>query len=130
MAVDRDRVAAAVRELLQAIGEDPGRPGLKTTPERVAVQTTHPHDAPGQFFTGKDFKGMGSIAPLVENTAFGDRVAARLAAALEKALKRSEPVTHYGPPSGPIRIGRLEGRRVAFLARHGEGHSIPPHRIN
>lgn len=41
-----------------------------------------------------------------------------------------QPVTHYGPPSGPIRIGTLAGKRVAFLARHGEGHSIPPHQIN
>ncbi|KRG59536.1 5'-methylthioadenosine phosphorylase [Stenotrophomonas koreensis] len=38
--------------------------------------------------------------------------------------------TAYGQPSGPIRIGTLAGQRVAFLARHGEGHSIPPHRIN
>lgn len=38
--------------------------------------------------------------------------------------------TTYGQPSGPIRIGTLAGQRVAFLARHGEGHSIPPHRIN
>ena len=38
--------------------------------------------------------------------------------------------TRYGAPSGPIRIGMLSGRRVAFLARHGEGHSVPPHRIN
>ena len=41
-----------------------------------------------------------------------------------------QPVTHYGPPSGPIRVGTLDGHRVAFLARHGEGHSLPPHRIN
>ena len=41
-----------------------------------------------------------------------------------------QPVTHYGAPSGPIRIGTLAGKRVAFLARHGEGHSIPPHQIN
>lgn len=38
--------------------------------------------------------------------------------------------TRYGPPSGPVRIGTLAGRRVAFLARHGEGHSVPPHRVN
>jgi 5'-methylthioinosine phosphorylase len=38
--------------------------------------------------------------------------------------------TPYGMPSGPIRIGTLDGHRVAFLARHGEGHSVPPHRIN
>jgi 5'-methylthioinosine phosphorylase len=41
-----------------------------------------------------------------------------------------QPVTRYGAPSGPIRLGKLAGRRVAFLARHGEGHSLPPHKIN
>jgi len=40
------------------------------------------------------------------------------------------PETRYGLPSGPIRVGTLAGRRVAFLARHGEGHSIPPHKVN
>ncbi len=39
-------------------------------------------------------------------------------------------VTPYGHPSGPVRVGRLGGHRVAFLARHGEGHSVPPHLIN
>jgi 5'-methylthioinosine phosphorylase len=38
--------------------------------------------------------------------------------------------TIYGPPSGPLRIGRIGEHKVAFLARHGEGHSLPPHRIN
>ena len=41
-----------------------------------------------------------------------------------------QPVTRYGAPSGPIRVGMLDGHRVAFLARHGEGHSHPPHLIN
>ena len=41
-----------------------------------------------------------------------------------------DSATRYGAPSGPIRIGALAGRRVAFLARHGEGHGVPPHRIN
>jgi len=40
------------------------------------------------------------------------------------------PQTRYGLPSGPVRVGTLAGKRVAFLARHGEGHSVPPHRIN
>lgn len=40
------------------------------------------------------------------------------------------PQTRYGLPSGPVRVGTLAGQRVAFLARHGEGHSVPPHRIN
>ncbi|MGH8981660.1 MAG: GTP cyclohydrolase I FolE [Acidimicrobiales bacterium] len=37
MAVDTDRVRAAVSELLAAIGEDPGREGLRDTPRRVAA---------------------------------------------------------------------------------------------
>ncbi|MEJ5208109.1 S-methyl-5'-thioinosine phosphorylase [Denitratimonas sp. CY0512] len=45
----------------------------------------------------------------------------------EQAL---EPDTPYGAPSGPIRIGQLYGQRVAFLARHGEAHALPPHRVN
>ncbi|GAB3732805.1 S-methyl-5'-thioinosine phosphorylase [Luteimonas pelagia] len=50
-------------------------------------------------------------------------------AELEGATSHEGP-TRYGVPSGPVRLGTLEGRRVAFLARHGEGHAIPPHRIN
>lgn len=38
--------------------------------------------------------------------------------------------TPYGAPSGPIRVGMLLGHRVAFLARHGEGHSLQPHKVN
>jgi len=34
--MDLDRIAAAVREILEAIGEDPERDGLQDTPERVA----------------------------------------------------------------------------------------------
>ena len=41
-----------------------------------------------------------------------------------------QPDTPYGAPSGPIRVGTYAGKRVAFLARHGEGHSLPPHKIN
>ncbi len=45
-------------------------------------------------------------------------------------VEAHQPQTRYGAPSGPVRIGSLAGARVAFLARHGEGHSIPPHRVN
>lgn len=36
MSVDQNRIAAAVREILLAVGEDPDRDGLRDTPERVA----------------------------------------------------------------------------------------------
>ncbi len=38
--------------------------------------------------------------------------------------------TPWGAPSAAIEEGEVGGVRVLFLARHGEGHSIPPHRIN
>ncbi len=38
--------------------------------------------------------------------------------------------TPYGAPSAPLTLGRLGGRAVAFLPRHGTAHQWPPHRIN
>jgi 5'-methylthioadenosine phosphorylase len=38
--------------------------------------------------------------------------------------------TPYGPPSAHVRIGEIEGMRVAFMPRHGDEHELPPHRIN
>ena len=38
--------------------------------------------------------------------------------------------TPYGPPSAPVRVGRVEGTEVAFMPRHGDEHTLPPHRIN
>ncbi len=38
--------------------------------------------------------------------------------------------TPYGEASGPVSVGEVAGRRVAFLPRHGAGHAYPPHLIN
>ncbi len=38
--------------------------------------------------------------------------------------------TPYGEPSGPITFGEVNGKTLVFLARHGNGHTIPPHGIN
>lgn len=38
--------------------------------------------------------------------------------------------TPWGAPSGPVVRGRMNGVAVAFLARHGEGHAIPPSEVN
>ena len=45
-------------------------------------------------------------------------------------VETHQPVNPLRPAVGPVRIGQFAGARVAFLARHGEGHSLPPHRIN
>lgn len=44
--------------------------------------------------------------------------------------RREMVKTPYGAPSCPIVFGELAGRPVAFLARHGSTHRIPPHRVN
>src|ERR1700753_1154723 len=35
--------------------------------------------------------------------------------------------TPFGPPSDPITVGEGNGRRVAFVPRHGRDHRFPPH---
>jgi 5'-methylthioadenosine phosphorylase len=37
--------------------------------------------------------------------------------------------TPYGAPSGPVAIGSVGDRRVAFLPRHGTHHEHPPHKV-
>jgi 5'-methylthioadenosine phosphorylase len=38
--------------------------------------------------------------------------------------------TPFGAPSAPLAVGSVGDRRVAFLPRHGPGHSVPAHRVN
>ncbi|MFN2303257.1 MAG: MTAP family purine nucleoside phosphorylase, partial [Anaerolineales bacterium] len=38
--------------------------------------------------------------------------------------------TPFGKPSAPIVVGTLEGQKVAFLARHGDGHWLSPSEVN
>ena len=45
-------------------------------------------------------------------------------------IDHQEIQTPYGSPSGPVSIGEIGGRRVAFLPRHGPNHEFPPHRVN
>lgn len=37
--------------------------------------------------------------------------------------------TPYGKPSDAFMVGGIDGRKVAFLSRHGRGHTIPPHKV-
>ncbi len=50
--------------------------------------------------------------------------------AIFEEIKEVKVYTPYGPPSDNIILGRVRGMKVAFLARHGRGHPIPPHAIN
>jgi len=47
------------------------------------------------------------------------------------SLVRREVVrTPYGDPSSALLFGQVLGHDVVFVARHGHGHTIPPHRVN
>jgi GTP cyclohydrolase I len=59
MAIDTGRIEAAVAELLKAIGEDPNRPGLKSTPKRVA-------EAYVDFFSGIGADPLDHLVDTVE----------------------------------------------------------------
>jgi 5'-methylthioadenosine phosphorylase len=49
---------------------------------------------------------------------------------LASGLKEIKVETPYGPPSDKIALGKIVGKKVAFLPRHCKSHEIPPHKIN
>ncbi len=50
--------------------------------------------------------------------------------AILEATRRQVVRTPYGEPSAALTFGRIHGREVVFLARHGYGNTIPPHEVN
>jgi 5'-methylthioadenosine phosphorylase len=47
-----------------------------------------------------------------------------------EVLRRQVARTPFGEPSGALTFGKLNGADVVFLARHGYGHTSPPHAVN
>ena len=47
-----------------------------------------------------------------------------------QTVRREVMRTPYGDPSGALTFGHIHGREVVFIARHGYGHTIPPHKVN
>lgn len=45
-------------------------------------------------------------------------------------MERRVARTPFGEPSGALTFGRILGCEVVFLARHGYGHTIAPHKVN
>lgn len=109
MAVDRERVAALVRELLVAIGEDPDRPGLRLTPGRVA-------DTYAEFFAGV---GEDAAAPLAHTISVSRGPAPETlpsgAVMLRDIRFRSVCEHHLLPFRGHAHIAYLPGEKVVGL---------------
>ena len=58
---------------------------------------------------------------IIGGTGLGDALAQELSGA-----EMREVETPFGRPSGPILVGQMGQRRIAFLNRHGEGHKLNP----
>jgi GTP cyclohydrolase I len=101
--VDRERVAAAVRELLGAIGEDPDKEELAGTPERVA-------EAYAEFFAGV---GADPLAHLADAVPVGDETG-ELVLVRDIAL-RSVCEHHLLPFRGRAHVAYRPGARVVGL---------------
>ncbi|HPD46517.1 MAG TPA: S-methyl-5'-thioadenosine phosphorylase [Anaerohalosphaeraceae bacterium] len=61
---------------------------------------------------------------IIGGTGVGDAVLA-----LIEDVEHREIDTPFGRPSGPIAVGRLGARKVAFLSRHGRGHTLSPSEV-
>jgi GTP cyclohydrolase I len=104
--IDRPRIEAAVAEILAAIGEDPARPGLESTPSRVA-------DAYAEFFAGvgrDPADDLGSPVPL-ETGRPADTVL------LRDIEFRSVCEHHLLPFLGVAHVAYLPGETVIGLGR-------------
>ena len=49
---------------------------------------------------------------------------------LEQEVERVDVDTPWGPPSARLAIAEVDGTTVAFLARHGTEHHLPPHAVD
>ncbi|MER7797339.1 GTP cyclohydrolase I [Microbacterium sp. NPDC096154] len=109
MAVDRERIAALTRELLIAIGEDPERPGLRQTPQRVA-------DASAEMFAGV---GLDAAEPLSHTISVTHGPAPDTlpsgAVILRDIRFRSTCEHHLLPFAGHAHIAYLPGEQVVGL---------------
>jgi GTP cyclohydrolase I len=109
--VDAERIQRAVHEILLAIGEDPSRPGLERTPQRVA-------EAYADFFGGLDVDPLSHLADTVPIGATDAGVPATSDAVLLRDLSfRSVCEHHLLPFVGTAHVAYLPGDRVVGLGR-------------
>ena len=114
---DHDRAAAAVRELLYAVGEDPDRPGLLATPDRVARALA------------EQFVGLHTDPDVVLETTFDENHAEMIL--LRDIEMYSTCEHHLVPFFGKAHVGYIPGRDgrvtgLSKLARLVDGYSRRP----
>lgn len=108
MGIDSPRIEAAVAELLAAIGEDPGRPGLQATPRRVA-------EAYAEFFAGIGEDPQQHLTDAAELDAEKGELGELVL--LRDIDFRSICEHHLLPFTGVAHIAYVPGRRIVGLGR-------------
>lgn len=109
MAVDRERVARLTHELLEAIGEDPDRPGLRQTPTRMADLYT-------EFFAGVGEDPAEPLAHTISVTTGPAPDTLPSGAVLLRDIRfRSVCEHHLLPFAGHAHIAYLPGEQVVGL---------------
>ncbi|MDT0156161.1 GTP cyclohydrolase I [Microbacterium sp. ARD32] len=109
MAVDRARVERLTRELLEAIGEDPERPGLKQTPSRVA-------ELYAELFAGVDEDPAAHLARTISVTRGPAPDTVPSGAVLVRDIRfRSVCEHHLLPFAGVAHLAYLPGEQVVGL---------------
>lgn len=106
--IDTGRVEAAVAEILAAIGEDPGRPGLATTPRRVA-------EAYADFFSGLGVDPLSHLGDSVELQLGSDELSELVL--LRDIDFRSICEHHLLPFTGVAHIAYVPRSRIVGLGR-------------
>ncbi|TAL44538.1 MAG: GTP cyclohydrolase I [Salinibacterium sp.] len=108
MAIDSGRVEAAIAEILLAIGENPERPGLATTPQRVA-------EAYQEFFSGL---GVDPLDHLRESSEFPPGAEELADVVLMRDIEfRSMCEHHLLPFVGVAHLAYRPGTRIVGLGR-------------
>jgi GTP cyclohydrolase IA len=106
--IDTGRVEAAVAEILAAIGEDPSRPGLATTPARVA-------ESYADFFSGLGVDPLGHLASATELELPPDRLGELVL--LRDIDFRSMCEHHLLPFTGVAHVAYVPSRRIVGLGK-------------
>jgi GTP cyclohydrolase I len=107
LAIDSGRIEAAVAELLLAIGEDPARPGLATTPKRIA-------ESYAEFFSGLDQDPVDHLRDAKE---FADEKALGELVLLRDIEFRSMCEHHLIPFVGLAHVAYIPRTRIVGLGK-------------
>jgi GTP cyclohydrolase I len=104
--IDTARIEAAVLEILAAIGEDPARPGLSSTPKRIAQSY-------GEFFAGLAENPLDHLSPSADFVADSSEIGELVL--LRDIEFRSMCEHHLLPFIGVAHIAYLPNGRIVGL---------------